>query len=172
MSDLNLFFLPDEGKYDTQISHLVTQLNYTRSRTLRQVKDLTMEQLDYFYDDKANSVGILLRHIAALEFDFQINSFERRAMNIKERDFWHGAVEGELYLRLTKGNELSYYLDLLEKVRAKTLEGLSERDDKWLYQSTFPGSKWNNYWLWFHQMEDECNHIGQMKIFLKHFKNQ
>jgi DNA-binding XRE family transcriptional regulator len=48
-------------------------------------------------------------------------------------------------------------------VREKTLEQLSKRNDDWLHEtaSFFSNGKlMNNYFKWFHVLEDEISHRG------------
>ena len=68
-----------------------------------------------------------------------------------------------------RGRPLAAYLDDLEEVRAQTLRELARRDDAWL-EVTVPfwgGLPANNYFMWFHVLEDEINHRGQMRIIRK-----
>ena len=64
-----------------------------------------------------------------------------------------------------KGQEVNYYLDLINEVRQKTYDELKKRDDKWLMAIDPEWSKerpLNTYWKWFHVCEHESNHRGQM----------
>ncbi len=63
------------------------------------------------------------------------------------------------------GNSLSFYTDKLEMVRENTKEVLKKRDDSWLMESTefFANEPTNNYCKWFHVVEHESNHNGQIK---------
>jgi uncharacterized damage-inducible protein DinB len=144
------------------IDHIIQIFNYTRSRTLKIVEGLTPEQLDFNFDDKSNSIGTLLKHIGALEFHYQKLLFENRALNDQEKEFWKGAITGQLYLRIVHGNDLNHYLKLLEQVRTDTINMLLQKDDAWL----FTPSKFtlSNYMCLFHLAEDEMNHTGQIKI--------
>ena len=65
-----------------------------------------------------------------------------------------------------KGNDLEFYLDKLESVRAHTLEELAKRDDDWLLavDEEWPWGPTNNYCKWFHVCEHESNHNGQFKF--------
>ena len=36
------------------------------------VKDLTVEELDFLYDEEANSIGMLLSHMVSVEKAYQI----------------------------------------------------------------------------------------------------
>jgi hypothetical protein len=63
---------------------------------------------------------------------------------------------------------LEHYLGRLERVRAKTLDELAERDDAWLDERTaFGNAQVNNYFKWFHVIEEELNHRGQIRWLRK-----
>ncbi len=142
-------------------------MSITRSLTIQEVQGLGVAQLDFNVDDKSNSIGTLLKHMAALETWYQAITFENRDLNEEEREVWKGALTGELYLKLVKGNELHYYLELLENTRLRTIRELKKRDDDWLYLKSSSGS--NNYFKWFHVMEDEISHKGQIKWIKRRF---
>jgi len=56
---------------------------------------------------------------------------------------------------------------LLEEIRQKSLKRLNDKTDDWLYQMTKLNFSVpvNNYYCWFHVMEEEISHIGQIKAF-------
>jgi len=60
------------------------------------------------------------------------------------------------------GKPISYYLNLWEEVRRKTLEGLKARDDIWFAASIDEGM--NNHWAWFHILKHSANHMGQIAL--------
>ena len=61
------------------------------------------------------------------------------------------------------GKPISYYLDAWTEVRSKTHELLKEKDDKWFSKNT-KGGQMNNYFAWFHVMEHQANHMGQINM--------
>jgi len=153
--------------YSPQIGTLVSMLNWMRSVVLASVRGLTMAQLDYLHDAKANSIGALLLHLAAIERYYQIHTFEGRKWNDwDEKDKHRWGVPsglGKEARKTIKGNNLAYYLNLLTEGRARTLEELRKRDDTWLMKVD-PDWDWGptkNYCKWFHVCEHESNHNGQ-----------
>ena len=58
---------------------------------------------------------------------------------------------------------MTEYLEELAAVRDATLQGLAARDDAWLESVVVPAPRLNVHWAWFHVMEDEVNHRGQMR---------
>ncbi len=157
---------PIEG-YSPQIGTLVSMLNYNRQTIINTVNSLTMEQLDYLHDPKANTIGALILHLGATEKFYQINTFEgRQEFNEKEKKIWEVPMNlGDEGRKQIKGKEVKYYLDMINEVRQKTIEELKKKDDKWLMAIDPEWSKerpLNTYWKWFHVCEHESNHRGQM----------
>ncbi len=150
--------------FDPQIGHLVAMMEITRIRTTSEIKNLSVEQLDFRFTEGTNSIGTLLKHIAAMEAWYQAITFEGRDLNDQEKQVWRGALSGELSLGIIKENPVGYYTKVLSDVRTKTLSELGTRKDDWLYEMVLSDS--NNYYKWFHVMEDEISHRGQI-IWLK-----
>lgn len=157
---------PREG-FTNKIGELVFMLEHTRATTLQDIAELKESKLDFLDSSESNSIGALLSHIAAIEKVHQVISFENRDFNQEELVQWDSALAlGEEARRDIKGNSLDYYLKQLAEVRKETLTQLKTKDDAWLYeQKTWPnGVAHNNYYLWFHVMEDEISHRGQIKV--------
>ena len=157
---------PLEG-YSPQIGTLVSMLNYNRYTIINSVKALSLEQIDYLHDQKANSIAALVMHLGAVEKYYQVNSFEgRQEFSEKDQKFWGSAMDlGDEGRKNIKGKHIKYYLDLLEEVRKKTLEEFKKKDDQWLLAIDPEWSKetpLNTYWKWFHVCEHESNHRGQI----------
>ena len=72
-----------------------------------------------------------------------------------------------------QGRTLVSLLTELAAIRAHTLSQLSQRDDDWLASAlTAPGFEdVNQHWAWFHVMEDEVSHRGQIRILRKALKS-
>jgi len=70
---------PRKG-FSPQIGTLVSMLTWMRNAILQPVQGLTVTQLDYLHDPKANSIGALLLHLAAIERLYQLHTFEGRKM--------------------------------------------------------------------------------------------
>ena len=143
-----------------------------RDQVLRAVKGMSQQDLDFLLDDKANTIGALLVHLAAIESFFQMNTFE--GMSGKKlpdafKEKWGMPMElGEPARKSIKGNNLDHYLNVLNETREKTLTEFRKRDDAWLMavDKDWPWGPTNNYCKWFHVTEHEANHNGQIK-FLK-----
>ena len=158
MSD-DILHIGDEPGFTPHIGRLVGMMRYVRHMTVDAVSGMSVAQLDHLHDPDSNSIGALLLHAAAVEDWYQANSIEEREWTDEEQDRWGAALDlGDAGRSVIRGHELSYYLDNLEDVRSRTLDGLRQRDDAWLAA----GEKMSNHFKWFHVFEDEINHRGQI----------
>ena len=163
---------PKEG-YTPQIGTLVSMMNWMRKTILRPVKGMSVKDLDYLHDDNSNSIGAMLWHLAATERFYQINTFEGKPWGTwddEDREEFSIAMSlGNAGRAVIKGHDLDFYLEKLNRVRETSLKELAKRDDEWLLKID-PDWVWNeptnNYCKWFHVVEHESNHNGQIK-FLK-----
>lgn len=168
MLSLEYLVEPKPG-YAPAIGRLVSMLAYARATTLMAVRGLTRTQLDFLLDDDANSIAMLLEHMAAIEEYYQQDTFGVCAPGT---DWDHSYVAMELGPKgrqRLRGRPLDHYLDRLQRVRSFTLEQLALRDDAWLAETCewWDDSVANNHWKWFHVMEDELNHRGQIRLIRK-----
>lgn len=165
--------ITDIPGYTPAISRLICMMNYARKITLESVEGLTVNELDYLHDEKSNSIGALLLHIASTDFYFQKLSFEGRELTEEEEKHWAAASYlGDAGREKIQGNDLKYYTDILYEERHIIYELLREKDDEWLHKETeLWGKTGNNYFMWFHVLEDEINHRGQINWLRKRIKN-
>jgi len=165
---------PLEG-YSPQIGTLLSTMTMMREWLIKSVKELSMEQLDFQIDDKSNSIGAMLLHLAATERYYQLNTFDEMEWGSwseeikKEWDVPMGL--GEEGRKQIKGNSVDYYLSKLESVREVTKKEFANRDDEWIMKTEpfFGDEPTNNYCKWFHVCEHESNHRGQIKFIAKRF---
>ncbi|MFB4212434.1 DinB family protein [Shouchella sp. JSM 1781072] len=152
--------------YTDKIGELVSMLEHARQVTLSEISSFDQFELDYLPSHHANSIGSLLFHIASIEFVHQVISFEKRDLTLEEIKKWGMALSlGSKARQEITGHSLNYYLDTLSEVRGETLALLKSKDDTWLFEehNWDNGVPYNNYYLWFHVMEDEMNHRGQIR---------
>jgi uncharacterized damage-inducible protein DinB len=163
---------PKEG-YAPQIGTLLSTMTMMRTWVINNVKDLTVEELDFQIDEQSNSIGGMLLHLAATERYYQLNTFDEL-----EWGTWNEEIKKEWDLPMNlgkkgreqiKGHEIGYYLSKLEEVREITKKEFAKRGDDWLNktESFFEEQPTNNYCKWFHVCEHESNHNGQMKFIKK-----
>ncbi len=158
---------PVEG-YTPQIGIMVDMLEETKNLITANVKDLNQEQTDFLFDGQANSIGAMIMHLAATESYFQVETLEERVWTPEEVEFWGIAGGlGAASRKTLKGKPISYYLELWNQVRNKTLEGLKSRDDKWFASNIDEGI--NNHGAWFHILKHAANHMGQIELVKSRF---
>ncbi len=169
-NSVNEFLITDIEGYTPEISRLISMMNHARRVTIESVQNLTPLQLDYLLDEKANSIGALLLHIASTDYFYRILSFEKRELTPEEDQEWAPASYlGEPAREHIKGNGIAYYLEALDNQRNKILELFKTVNDGWLYEEVpfWDNKPANNYFMWFHVFEDEINHRGQINLIRK-----
>lgn len=150
--------------YSPIIGRLVGMLTYARCTTLAAVDGLSMVELDHLHDPGGNSIGALLAHITAVERSYQVLTFEERLLSPDENGRLAAALElGEGGRTSLRGQPLEHYLVELAAAREETLKVLAARDDDWLERSVAQAPRINAHWAWFHVLEDEVNHRGQIR---------
>jgi len=170
--DAGLTIVGPRKGYSPEIGTLTSMMAFMRDQVLRSVKAMSQQDLDFLLDAKANTIGALLVHLAAIESFFQMNTFEGlsgKKLPEAFKEKWGMPMElGEPARKSIKGNNLDHYLKVLSEAREKTLAEFRKRDDAWLMavDKDWPWGPTNNYCKWFHVTEHEANHNGQIK-FLK-----
>ena len=171
-SDDNINLIgPLEG-YSPHIGILVSMLAWNRASVIRATAGLTQPQLDFLVDDKSNTIGALLLHLAATDVVYQDLTFNKlQDFSDENKKKWGVAMNlGDDGRKQIKGNSLDYYLAALQETREKTLAEFKKRDDKWFAEvdpKFFGGLPTNNFCKWFHVCEHESNHRGQMTVIRK-----
>jgi len=158
---------PIEG-YSPHLGTLITMLDDLKDRVERDMGRLDQRELDHLMNADANSIGALVMHLVAVEVYYQELTFGDMGYDDSELAKWAAAMDlGQRGRDTLKGRNAKYYFDTWNMVRAKTIEEFRKRDDVWLAESR-SGSSSNNHWSWFHVMEHQANHLGQMLIVRKH----
>jgi len=153
--------------YSPQIGTTVSMLEDLKNRVTRSVARLSPEETDFLLDEDANRIGAMILHLAATEKWYQVYTFENRPFNEKEKKQWNTALSlGKEARGSLKDKPIDYYLDIWNEVREETLTLLKEKDDKW-FASKVKGGSMNNHWAWFHVMEHQANHMGQIRLIIK-----
>ena len=170
LENQGLYVIDQKDGLGLEFSKLATMMEYTRVTTLAEVKDLTVEQLDFLFNDEANSIGMLLAHMVSVEKAYQIDTFENRDFTDEDIQLLNPALElGDAAREQIKGNPIEYYLEELEQTRKKTIDTFGTLPDSWLFEQSpfWYGKPTNNYFKWFHVFEDELNHRGQIRLIKK-----
>ncbi|WP_142783927.1 DinB family protein [Changchengzhania lutea] len=165
-SNAQMLINSEEG-FTPQIGIMVSMLNDMSNRVERTVKDLDINETDFLLDENANTIGTLVMHLAAIEKFYQVYTFEKREFNEEEQEEWGTPMSmGDKARAKFKGKPISYYLKIYKDVRAKTLAYFKEQDDAWLNEVP-QGYRMNMHWAWFHVMEHQSSHLGQILLLKK-----
>lgn len=155
--------------FSPQIGRLVSWMHYVRGTTVETVQGLSVGEIDHLVHPRANSIAMLLAHMAALEKVFHSYTFENTAPSRSFMAEWGAALNlGDRGRAELRGRPLEHYLERLAAVRATTLGELARRDDAW-FARVGPWddrSVANNAFAWHHVVEDEIHHRGQIRSIL------
>ncbi|MFP4847173.1 DUF664 domain-containing protein [Winogradskyella sp. PE311] len=151
--------------YSNDIGNMISMLDNLKGRVEQYVRGIDQEATDFLLDGNANRPGAIIYHLAATEAYYQVYTFEGRGFNAAEKAKWETALNlGDKARIELKGKPIKYYMDIYDEVRAKTKQLLKTKDDVWFK------SKINNmsmHWAWFHVMEHQANHMGQLAFISK-----
>lgn len=157
--------------YTTQIGNMVSMLEDLKSRITASVKNLSVNEIDFLLDKEANRIGAMIMHLAAIEKYYQIYTFEKRTFTAEEKEKWMTAINlGDAAREKYVDKPITYYLDIWDEVRAETLIKLKEKNDDWFKQLDYQKVISNQY-AWYHVMEHQANHMGQIRLILKRAQN-
>jgi uncharacterized damage-inducible protein DinB len=162
--------IKQEKGFSPQIGSVVSMLEDLKRRVTNSVANKSTKEIDFLLDEEANRVGALILHLAATEKYYQLYTFENRGFNRSDDPIWDLAQSlGSKARAELSGKPIKYYLDIWDEVRAETLRLLKTKDDEW-FKSKVKNSSMNNHWAWYHVMEHQANHMGQIRMILKRAK--
>lgn len=162
------FIIGEREGYTPKIGVLVSMLTNSRCYLLSATRNLAQDQLDSHPGLAPNSIGTLLAHLCAAENMFQRITFEGRRFNEQELAEWGGAFELKPCAK-NQGRSLEAYHADLASTRGKSLAELKQRADDWLETPiTFFKNQANYHYYWFHYLQDEVRHTGQITLLRKH----
>jgi len=151
--------------YTNDIGNMISMLDNLKQRVERNVANLDQEGTDFLLDENSNSPGAIIYHLAATEAYYQVYTFEERGFNDEEKVKWETALNlGDKARKEFKNKPIQYYIDLYDEVREKTKELLKTKDDKWFKKKK---GNMSMHWAWFHVMEHQANHMGQLALITK-----
>ncbi|MDN5211865.1 DUF664 domain-containing protein [Fulvivirgaceae bacterium BMA12] len=167
--DSPFFIGPVEG-FTPQIGTLVSILNYMTLVVTGSINNMSTEDLDYLVEPGANTIGGLISHAIATEKWCQVRTFGWDRSEIMNSTDRQAEDLGDDARSNIKGNDFKFYQNEFKKVRENTLSELAKRDDNWLMEvdeNHYWGAPVNNYCQWFHVIEHEAQHVGQIMILRK-----
>ena len=169
MADFNdVFVIRERDDYSPKVGLLVSMLMNSRHYLLSAIRDLSRAELDAQPQGTNNTIAAILSHLAAAETMFQAITFHGRRFNEVEQARWENAFRFKKGAE-PKGRALEACLHDLSEVREKTLAELKNRGDDWLETPmTFAGHRANTHYYWFHYLQDEVRHTGQIILIRKH----
>ncbi|MCK8480059.1 DUF664 domain-containing protein [Psychroserpens algicola] len=151
--------------YSDDVGQMISMLDNLKARVTRQVVNLDQEGTDFLLDENANTPGAIIYHLAATEAYYQVYTFEGRRFNKQEQRQWNTALNlGAKAREEFKDKPISYYLKIYDDVRAKTKALLKTKDDAWFKEKI---GNMSHHWAWFHVMEHQANHMGQLALIVK-----
>ncbi|MEP1033034.1 DinB family protein [Ekhidna sp.] len=157
--------------YTPQMGALISMLDDLKARVTYHAKGLDQAGTDFLLDAEANRIGALILHLAATEVYYQKTTFYDEKLDEETDAEWLTALNlGDKAREELRGKPISYYLDKWDEVRAKTKEVLKTKDDSWLTEiREIPNfdAEYNYYWAWYHVMEHQANHMGQIVLIKK-----
>lgn len=173
MKKEEVFLIDRKEGFGEEFSKLISMMAYVRATTIAEVQGLSAEELDFRFQEDANSIGMLLAHMDSVERFYQIDTFEKR--EVTEDDVLHlnpGLELGDAARGQIHSQPAEHYLQKLEESRKKTLDTFSTLPDSWLFEQApfWYNEPTNNYFKWFHVFEDELNHRGQIRLIKKMLK--
>ena len=156
-----------EKGFSPQIGTTFSMMEDLKKRVTSSVVNLNQKETDFLLDDKANRIGAMILHLAATEKYYQVYTFENRGFNAEEEKEWGIAMNlGNKGREGLQGKPISYYLDKWDEVRKETKRLLQTKDDTW-FKSQVKEGNMNNHWAWYHVMEHQANHMGQIRLIIK-----
>ena len=153
--------------FSPQVGTIVSMMEDLKGRVTASVENLSINETDFLLDKNANRIGALILHLAATEKYYQVYTFEGRGFTKTEGQKWNTALNlGEKARESLINQPIDYYLNIWDDVRKESLKLLKKTDDDWL-KGPRKGSNMNNHWAWYHVMEHQANHMGQIRLIIK-----
>ena len=151
-------------------------LQDTRTTTILSLKNLSVSELDWQYQDGWNTIGALLSHIIAIENYFRVEFMEGRKLTDAENEKLLPALDMGVHLpKLINQRPLEQYIKQLTESRELMLHALSKlthEDFTRRVDDYDDETGCNLAWVLYHMVEDEIYHRGQMSIVRKLYKMQ
>lgn len=158
-----------------KVGMLYNMMVKNRQRLLEVVEGIHDDLLDYTPDTHTvESIGTLLLHIAAVEWGFFFYNLDKRETD-NERWKYAFANRDDSLNQLT-GKGLKFYLYELLKVRNDVYERfklISDEDLQNIIEDAYlKGSKYSIEWMFYHIIEHEAQHVGQILLLKRLYKTK
>lgn len=147
--------------YYTQIGVMVYMLENLKDDIISSTRGLNSLETDFQFDKKANSIGAIILHVAAVEATYQRYSFGEDMLNAydkEEQELLERSLDLNKTKEILKDKPAKYYLTMYKKVRKNTLKEFQKIKDDWWTKK--------RHWSWFHVMEHQAYHLGQIELII------
>lgn len=159
---------------DHSLDYIKGILEDTRTTTILSLKNLSINELDWQYQEGWNTIGALLLHIVAIETYFRIEFVEGRKLTDAENDKLLPSLDMGIHLRkLINQRPLEDYIKQLSASRELMLNALAKlthEDFTRRIDDYDEETGCNLAWVLYHMAEDEIYHRGQISIIRKLYK--
>ena len=156
-----------------RISKWYAQMYEIRQWLLHMIGDLSIEEIDFTPDERTvESVGTLLIHIAAVEWSWIFEDIDGLEMDFDK--FKHGfSLRPNVNIQQIEGKTLQFYITMLDEVREQVYERMQQLTDEDLEKEVEEnGNKFTIDWIFFHLVEHEAMHVGQISLLKRLYKIQ
>ena len=165
--------LPYENDLTPGIAKFFGMFQDNRRRLLNMLEEVTDEMIDFTPKDGIfETIGTLLHHIAAIEWDWIFGDIDGQEM---EWDTWKYAFANR-YDEVTQqtGKGKQFYLNILEKVRNDLHERFKKFTDEDLQREIHSGIEsgriYSIEFIFFHLINHEALHLGQISMLKRLYK--
>jgi len=159
---------------DHSLDYIRGILQDTRTTTILSLKNLSVNELDWQYQEGWNSIGALLSHIVAIETYFRIEFVEGRKLTDEENEILLPALDMGIHLpKLIRQQSLEKYIKELTESRGmllSALDKLTHEDFTRRIDDYDEETGCNLAWVLYHMAEDEIYHRGQISMIWKLYK--
>lgn len=159
---------------DHSLDYIQGILQDTRTTTILSLKNLSVHELDWRYQDGWNTIGALLSHIVAVETYFRVEFVEGRKLTEAEDEQLLPALDMGIHLpKLINQQPLEEHIRRLIDSRKLMLDALAKLNHEDLIRRIDDYDEetgCNLAWVLHHMAEDEIYHRGQMSIIRKLYK--
>ena len=160
---------------EPEIGRWLWALQDTRRRTKQLLGDLVEPwMIDWVPHAKANSIGTLLYHIAAIEMNWLYYDVFQQAFPAEVEQLLSDEVRDEEgHLTMLEGLPLAHYLQLLDTMRRYLLDafrGMTLEEFRRLRQPSSTSHldyEVTPEWVLHHLMQHEAEHRGQIQMLLE-----
>ena len=165
-------FIPFGNSADVSLDFLLGIIEDARATTLQRVEGISTHELHWQFAEGWNTVGALLSHIISAGDFFRIQFIERRELSDAEKKQWLPGLEmGKFIPQLITGEPIESYLKRLQETRDRLTKAFGSLSIAQFHEKLTgcynAKTGYNLAWVFYHLVEDEVHHRGQISLFEK-----